>query len=104
MNIYIWIYIYSQVLLWTGVTEQLITQTIPGCTELCPFEKFLDIVKNVLPNDDEYYCKRNKTTEDVKSNVHYRVSSAAMSVADDKTWRYIFLIALFAFTSKFIQK
>ncbi|EZA51681.1 hypothetical protein DMN91_004205 [Ooceraea biroi] len=93
---------YIRVLLWTGVTEQLITQTIPGCTELCPFEKFLDIVKDVLPNDDEYYCRRNKTIEDIKPNVHHR--SSATCVADDRTWRYIYLIALLAFTSKFIQK
>jgi len=92
----------SQVLVWTGVTEQLLTQTIPGCTELCPFAKFLDIVKDVLPNDDEYHCRRNKTTEDAKPNAQHR--SAATCAVDDRTWRYISLVALLAFTSKFLQK
>ncbi|GAB1861179.1 Venom acid phosphatase Acph-1 [Camponotus japonicus] len=91
---------YVRVLLWTGVTKQLIIQTIPGCTELCPFVKFLDIIKDVLPNDDEYYCRRNKTTE---AHVpHYQ--SSATRIDDDRFWRYFFFVILFAFTSKFIQK
>lgn len=91
---------YIRVLLWTGVTEELIIQTIPGCTELCPFVKFLNIVKDVLPNDDEYSCRRDKTTEDFMP--HYQ--SSATRIADDRFWRYIFLVALLAFTSKFVQK
>lgn len=92
--------LFSQVLLWTGVTEQLIIQTIPGCTELCPFVKFLDIIKDVLPNDDEYYCRRNKTTE--AHMPHYQ--SSATRIDDDRFWRFFFFVILFAFTSKFIQK
>jgi len=90
-----------QVLLWSGVTEQLKVQTIPGCAEICPFEDFLRIVKDVLPSDDEYYCRRDKT-EDLKKNVHHRSSAAC--IANDKTSWYIFLTVLFSFTSKFVQK
>ncbi|KAL6448953.1 hypothetical protein ACFW04_000589 [Cataglyphis niger] len=91
---------YVRVLLWTGVTEQLIIQTIPGCTELCPFEKFLDIVKDVLPNDDEYYCRRSdKTTKDLIP--HYQ--SSATHIVGDRFYRYIFFVVLFAFASKFVQ-
>ncbi|XP_032682321.1 venom acid phosphatase Acph-1-like [Odontomachus brunneus] len=93
---------YVRVLLWTGVTEQLNIQTIPGCAELCPFEEFLKIVKDVLPNDDEYYCRKDKTTDELKPNAHHR--SSAASVADDRIWRHIFLVVLLAFTSKFVQK
>lgn len=91
-----------QVLLWTGVTEELNVQTIPGCAELCPFEKFLNILKDVLPNDDEYYCRKNKTTDELKPNAYHR--SSAASIADDRIWRYISLTVLLAFTSKFVQK
>ncbi|KAL0125246.1 hypothetical protein PUN28_004407 [Cardiocondyla obscurior] len=86
----------EEVLLWTGVTEQLIVQTIPGCAETCPFEKFLDIVKDVLPNDDEYYCRRDKTTEDFAHQ-----SSAACTT---ESWWHINLIVFLAFTLKFMQK
>jgi len=78
----------TQVLLWTGVTEQLNVQTIPGCAEMCPFEDFLDIVKDILPNDDEYYCRRDKTM-DLKPNAHHR--SSATCIADDRSWYMIFL-------------
>ncbi|EGI59541.1 PREDICTED: venom acid phosphatase Acph-1-like isoform X1 [Acromyrmex echinatior] len=92
---------YVQVLLWSGVTEQLKVQKIPGCAEICPFEDFLRIVKDVLPSDDEYYCRWDKT-EDLKKNIHHRSSAAC--IANDKTSWYIFLTVLFAFTSKFVQK
>lgn len=94
--------LFSQVLLWTGVSERLIGQTIPGCAELCPFARFLDIVRDVLPNDDEYYCRRDKTPDDARPN--HRSSSAATCVADDSTWRYVALVALLACTSKFLQE
>ncbi|EFN76082.1 venom acid phosphatase Acph-1 [Harpegnathos saltator] len=93
---------YVRVLLWTGVTEQVIVQTIPGCAELCPLEEFLNIVKDILPNDEEYYCRKDKTTDGLKLNAHHR--SSAASVADDRIWRHIFLTVLLAFTSKFVQK
>ncbi|XP_066585017.1 venom acid phosphatase Acph-1-like isoform X2 [Prorops nasuta] len=48
---------YVRVILWTGVTEELIIQKIPGCTEICPFDDFLKLVKDVLPDDDEYKCQ-----------------------------------------------
>ncbi|XP_011064013.1 PREDICTED: venom acid phosphatase Acph-1-like isoform X2 [Acromyrmex echinatior] len=73
---------YVQVLLWSGVTEQLKVQKIPGCAEICPFEDFLRIVKDVLPSDDEYYCRWDKT-EDLKKNIHHRSSAAC--IANDKT-------------------
>ncbi|XP_011881184.1 PREDICTED: venom acid phosphatase Acph-1-like isoform X2 [Vollenhovia emeryi] len=75
---------YIRALLWTGVTEQLIVQTIPGCAEMCPFEDFLDIVKDVLPSDDEYYCRREKTTGDTKPNAHHR--SSADCIANSGSW------------------
>ncbi|XP_043273013.1 venom acid phosphatase Acph-1-like [Venturia canescens] len=47
---------YVKVMLWTGVTRKLIVQKIPGCTEVCAFEEFLEITKDIIPNDKEYGC------------------------------------------------
>lgn len=91
-----WKFISPQVLLWTGVTEQLIVQTIPGCSEMCPFEDLLDIIKDILPNDDEYYCRRNKT-ENLKP--HHR--SSATRITGNGSWWYIFLTVLLV---KFVHK
>ncbi|KAK0095347.1 hypothetical protein PV326_008627 [Microctonus aethiopoides] len=45
--------LYVKIVLWTGVTEQLINQRIPGCNELCPLEQFLKILSDVIPNVEE---------------------------------------------------
>ncbi|XP_017880147.1 venom acid phosphatase Acph-1-like [Ceratina calcarata] len=47
---------YIRVLYWTGVSEQLMIKTIPGCAELCPLEDFIGIVQDLIPSDDEFYC------------------------------------------------
>ncbi|XP_063987803.1 venom acid phosphatase Acph-1-like isoform X2 [Diachasmimorpha longicaudata] len=47
---------YVKVLLWTGITEHLVSQRIPGCPELCPFEDFLNILQEVIPNEKEGNC------------------------------------------------
>ncbi|XP_020285852.1 venom acid phosphatase Acph-1-like [Pseudomyrmex gracilis] len=82
---------YIKVLLWTGVTEELIPQKIPGCAEFCPFNEFLAIVKNVLPNDNEYRC----LPDEEKSGADYR--SAANTVTSSQ---YIFFSVLLVFASK----
>lgn len=40
-------------LYWSGTTEELKVYKIPGQEEICPMEKYLDIVKDVLPTDEE---------------------------------------------------
>lgn len=86
---------YVRTLLWTGVTEQLIIQTIPGCTELCPFDQFLAIVKNVLPIDEEYRCHDDQKME-CPGNKDYIHSSASNIAAGKTTWYYLMSIILLA--------
>ena len=44
-------------LFWNGITEELKAYKIHGCDEICPIEKYLDIVKDLLPSDEEVYHK-----------------------------------------------
>ncbi|PBC32120.1 Testicular acid phosphatase [Apis cerana cerana] len=57
---------YIRVLFWSG--EQLKYKTIPGCTELCPLYDFFGIVKDIIPNDDEYHCHPNEMTMNEQIN------------------------------------
>ncbi|XP_031841386.1 venom acid phosphatase Acph-1 [Nomia melanderi] len=91
---------YVRVLLWTGVYEQLIIQTIPGCTELCPFDQFLEIVKDVLPTDEEYSCNSNGTINDLRNKaVKESICSSAANAVVGKSWSYLLPLVSFAIFS-----
>ncbi|XP_017792605.1 PREDICTED: venom acid phosphatase Acph-1-like isoform X2 [Habropoda laboriosa] len=51
--------VYIKMLFWSGSTEQLKTYKIPGCDEICPLEKYKDIVKDLIPSDEEANHKWN---------------------------------------------
>nr|XP_034194153.1 venom acid phosphatase Acph-1-like isoform X4 [Osmia lignaria]XP_034194154.1 venom acid phosphatase Acph-1-like isoform X4 [Osmia lignaria] len=51
--------IYIRMLLWTGVTEELIPYKLAGCEEICPIDKYLSIVKDIIPSDEEANHKWN---------------------------------------------
>lgn len=42
--------------MYTGVTDQVINQTIPNCADTCPLDEFLESMRDVTPADDELYC------------------------------------------------
>lgn len=76
-----------QVLFWSGVSEQLTIETIPGCAELCPFEKFLVIVSDLVPSNDEYYCHPNRTMDESRDVTRKdNVCSSVSNVAVSNTW------------------
>ncbi|KAH0568276.1 venom acid phosphatase Acph-1-like [Cotesia glomerata] len=58
---------FVRVQLWTGVTEQFVTQTIPGCSEVCPLEKFILLLRDVIATGKEVDCyglnKKNHSKE-----------------------------------------
>lgn len=43
---------------------------MPGCEKLCPFDKYLELIEDVLPSDDEIICNKGITKDyaDYKSN------------------------------------
>ncbi|XP_076234090.1 venom acid phosphatase Acph-1 [Calliopsis andreniformis] len=89
---------YVRVRLWTGVTEQLSIETIPGCTQVCPFNQFLAIVKDVIPNDEEYHCHNNEKRE-APGDKDYIHSSASNTTAGKAIWYYLSSLVLLTFFS-----
>ncbi|XP_053981163.1 venom acid phosphatase Acph-1-like isoform X2 [Hylaeus volcanicus] len=45
---------FIRMLLWTGVTEELIPYKFAGCDEVCPIEKYLELVKDAIPLEEEW--------------------------------------------------
>ncbi|XP_017753423.1 PREDICTED: venom acid phosphatase Acph-1-like [Eufriesea mexicana] len=78
---------YVRALLWTGVSEQLIIQTVPGCTELCPLNDFIGIVKDVLPSNDEYYCHPTESMGQSSKNEETYSSGSSLTVGN--IWYYL---------------
>ncbi|XP_012269189.2 venom acid phosphatase Acph-1-like [Athalia rosae] len=81
---------FVRILLWTGVTERLITQSIPGCNELCPLDEFLNLLKDVIPSDEEYLCGSEKKNSGSKlfgiKNTWVTVFVASIIVSFSSTW------------------
>ncbi|XP_043470507.1 venom acid phosphatase Acph-1-like [Leptopilina heterotoma] len=53
---------FIRIFLWTGVTEMYLSQTIPGCREICPLDEFLKLLNDVIPSDKEYNCYQNSAS------------------------------------------
>ncbi|CAK9816396.1 Venom acid phosphatase Acph-1 [Anthophora quadrimaculata] len=51
--------VYIRTLFWSGVTEELKIYKIPGCDEVCPLDKYKDIVKDLIPSEEEVNHKWN---------------------------------------------
>lgn len=84
---------------WTGVTEQLIAQKIPGCTETCPLEKFLQLTKDVIPDDNEYECSASDKESERRNKLFYEGQGVAFSSSDSVKlvlgcWQMSFTIAI----------
>ncbi|XP_033365743.1 venom acid phosphatase Acph-1-like isoform X1 [Bombus vosnesenskii] len=45
--------VYIRMLFWNGVTNELKVYKISECDEICPIEKYLNIVNDLLPSDEE---------------------------------------------------
>ncbi|KAL0113405.1 hypothetical protein PUN28_012515 [Cardiocondyla obscurior] len=48
--------LFIKILFWTGVTEKLIVVKVPGCDEICPLETYLELVRDVIPLEEEISC------------------------------------------------
>ncbi|XP_001605452.1 venom acid phosphatase Acph-1 [Nasonia vitripennis] len=51
---------FVKVFYYLGIPSTLVVQKIPGCEVLCPLDKFLDLLKNVIPSKDELACDKTK--------------------------------------------
>nr|XP_034186973.1 venom acid phosphatase Acph-1-like [Osmia lignaria] len=61
---------YVKILNYLGIPSKIIELQIPGCEKLCPFDKYLELMEDVLPSDDEIICNKGITKDyaNYKSN------------------------------------
>lgn len=64
---------YLKILFWSGEGDSLQVLKSKNCDEICPFEKYFEIVDSVLPKKDEQVFNTNTTTgENVQWNIPAR--------------------------------
>ncbi|XP_012285660.1 venom acid phosphatase Acph-1 isoform X2 [Orussus abietinus] len=61
---------YVRVRYYKGIPAEVEDLLIPGCTMLCPLEKFLKLMRNVTPSDQELYCEKPANLEDLFLDYH----------------------------------
>ncbi|XP_076749008.1 venom acid phosphatase Acph-1 [Xylocopa sonorina] len=55
---------FVQMLHWTGVTETLLPYIIHKCGNMCPYDKYVQLVQDVIPTNEESNCLWNTITKD----------------------------------------
>ncbi|XP_072756978.1 uncharacterized protein [Anoplolepis gracilipes] len=60
---------YVKLLYYQGIPPTIKELTIPGCDVLCPFEKYLDLIEDLIPSDNEMICDKRQTVD--FANVEY---------------------------------
>jgi hypothetical protein len=58
-----------QLLYYQGIPPIIKEFRIPGCEELCPFDKYLDLIEDLIPSDDEMICDKRQTPD--FANIEY---------------------------------
>ncbi|KAK2577299.1 hypothetical protein KPH14_003433 [Odynerus spinipes] len=89
---------YVRVLLWTGVTEQLVIQAIPNCSDICPYEEFRRLLKDVIATDEDRLCRRRE------HNAHRHTSSSTRITVNDLTLYLLTAATLTIANSRVISK
>lgn len=54
---------FKQIIRYLGIPSHFIVEEIPNCSELCPLDKFIKLMKPVTPVDVEMECKSDKITQ-----------------------------------------
>lgn len=52
-----------QLLYYRGIPSIIDELKIPGCETLCPFDKFLDLIRDLIPSDKEMVCNKRQTPD-----------------------------------------
>lgn len=52
---------YVQVLYYLGIPSKIIKLQLPGCAELCPLDKYLELTEEVMPSPEELFCDKSLT-------------------------------------------
>lgn len=62
--------LFIKMLLWTGVSEELITLKLNNCDEICSIDTYLENIKDIIPSDDETNCYWNTITKEELKNLY----------------------------------
>lgn len=54
---------YVKVLNYMGIPAKVLDLQIPGCEMMCPIDKFLELIGDVLPTDEELICDKGLTKD-----------------------------------------
>ncbi|KAL6447432.1 hypothetical protein ACFW04_001556 [Cataglyphis niger] len=54
---------YVKLLYYRGIPPTIKELKIPGCDVLCPFDKYLDLIEDLIPSDDEMICDKRQTPD-----------------------------------------
>ncbi|GAB1867870.1 Lysosomal acid phosphatase [Camponotus japonicus] len=60
---------YVKLLYYRGIPSTIKELQIPGCDVLCPFDKYLDLIEDLIPSDDEMICDKRQTPD--FANIEY---------------------------------
>ncbi|KYM76739.1 Venom acid phosphatase Acph-1 [Atta colombica] len=52
---------YVKLVYYQGIPPTIKDLTIPGCDTLCPFDKYLDLIDDLIPSDEEMICDKRQT-------------------------------------------
>ncbi|XP_029165964.1 uncharacterized protein LOC114936816 [Nylanderia fulva] len=58
---------YVKFLYYRGIPSIIEELQIPGCEKLCVFHKFLNLIQDLIPSDEEMVCDKRKTTDYAKT-------------------------------------
>ena len=42
-----------------GIPEEIKGLRIPGCEILCPLDKFINLMENIIPSDSDLSCNKS---------------------------------------------
>lgn len=52
---------YVKLVYYRGIPPTMKDLQIPGCNILCPFDKYLDLIEDLIPSDEEMICDKRQT-------------------------------------------
>ncbi|XP_024873962.1 venom acid phosphatase Acph-1-like [Temnothorax curvispinosus] len=52
---------YVKLVYYRGIPPTVKDLQIPGCDILCPFDKYLDLIEDLIPSDEEMICDKRQT-------------------------------------------
>ncbi|XP_025075251.1 prostatic acid phosphatase-like isoform X3 [Pogonomyrmex barbatus] len=56
--------VFIRIFLWTGTTEKLMSIKLTDCDEICPLETYLELMRDVIPSDEETTCLWDNLTRE----------------------------------------